>query len=64
VREKRQSDGCKQSIYFPGDMLAEIESEAKRLERSSSWVVVQCVKRGGLEHVTTLPGLDDVEAAE
>ncbi len=64
MREKRQPDGCKQSVYFPGEMLAEIESEAKRLERSSSWGVVQCIKRGGLEHLRSLPSVDEVEAAE
>jgi len=51
-------------VYFPGEMLEDIEREAKRLERSSSWVVVQCVKRGGLEHLMSLPSLDAVEAAE
>ncbi len=29
----------KQSLYFPGEMLTEIKEEAKRLERSTSWVV-------------------------
>jgi len=64
TRGKRQSDGCKQSIYLPGDMLAEISHEAKRLDRSLSWVVVQCIRRGGLEHLTALPTDADVEAAE
>lgn len=31
----------KQSLYFPGDMLAEIEAEAQRQDRSISWVVQQ-----------------------
>jgi uncharacterized small protein (TIGR04563 family) len=32
-------DKRKQSLYFPEDMLAEIQSEANRLDRSISWVV-------------------------
>lgn len=29
----------KQSLYFPEEMLREITAEAKRLDRSLSWVV-------------------------
>jgi hypothetical protein len=63
TRGKRQSDGKKQSIYFPGEMMDEIIAEAKRLDRSFSWVVTQCCRRGGLEHVRSLAG-DQAEAAE
>jgi uncharacterized small protein (TIGR04563 family) len=31
----------KQSLYFPEAMLAEIQREAERLDRSLSWVVQQ-----------------------
>lgn len=34
-------DMQKQSLYFPEEMLNEIKSEAKRLERSTSWVVTK-----------------------
>lgn len=34
---KRES--TKQSLYFPMEMLAEIRQEAKRLDRSLSWVI-------------------------
>ena len=34
----------KQSLYFPGEMLKEIKEEAKRLERSNSWVVAHAWK--------------------
>lgn len=63
TRGKRQYDGRKQSIYFPGEMMDELLAQAKRLDRSFSWVVTQCCKRGGLEHVKALPG-DRAEAAE
>ncbi|MGE0872998.1 MAG: TIGR04563 family protein [Kofleriaceae bacterium] len=33
------ADKRKQSLYFPEDMLKEIQHEAARLDRSLSWVV-------------------------
>ena len=33
------NDKRKQSLYFPEDMLAEVQAEATRLDRSLSWVV-------------------------
>ena len=35
------SDKRKQSLYFPEDMLKEIQHEAARLDRSLSWIVQQ-----------------------
>jgi uncharacterized small protein (TIGR04563 family) len=35
---------CKQSLYFPREMLDQIEAEAKRLDRSLSWVLQQLWK--------------------
>ncbi len=32
-------DSCKQSLYFPMEMLDEIRHQAKRLDRSLSWVI-------------------------
>jgi uncharacterized small protein (TIGR04563 family) len=32
-------DKRKQSLYFPEEMLAEIQTEATRLDRSLSWIV-------------------------
>lgn len=34
----------KQSLYFPGEMLKEIEEEAKRLERPVAWVITHAWK--------------------
>jgi uncharacterized small protein (TIGR04563 family) len=36
-----QADKRKQSLYFPEDMLKEIQHEAARLDRSLSWIVQQ-----------------------
>jgi uncharacterized small protein (TIGR04563 family) len=37
-------DKRKQSLYFPEDMLTEIQHEAGRLDRSLSWIVQQSWK--------------------
>lgn len=39
------ADKRKQSLYFPEDMLAEIQGEAQRLDRSLSWIVQQAWMR-------------------
>jgi len=39
------ADKRKQSLYFPEEMLAEIQSEAQRLDRSLSWIVQQAWMR-------------------
>ena len=39
-----QTDKRKQSLYFPEEMLTEIQHEAQRLDRSLSWIVQQCWK--------------------
>jgi uncharacterized small protein (TIGR04563 family) len=33
------SDKRKQSLYFPEEMLREIQQEATRLDRSLSWII-------------------------
>ena len=35
------ADKRKQSLYFPEEMLKEIQHEAQRLDRSLSWIVQQ-----------------------
>ena len=38
------TDHRKQSLYFPEEMLKEIELEAQRQDRSLSWIVQQAWK--------------------
>jgi len=38
------NDARKQSLYFPDEMLVEIQQQAARLDRSLSWVVQQAWK--------------------
>lgn len=51
-----KSDKRKQSLYFPEEMLKEIAEEARRLDRSLSWVVQRAWKMGK-EHVKKLPSV-------
>ena len=55
------SDDCcdkrKQSLYLPEDMLHEVQVEAKRLDRSLSWVL-QFAWKFGRKHVREIPDLE------
>lgn len=48
------SDKRKQTFYFPAEVLVEIQAEAKRLDRSVSWVAQRAWKRARKE-IKTLP---------
>jgi uncharacterized small protein (TIGR04563 family) len=50
-------DARKQSLYFPEEMLREIVAEARRLERSLSWVVQRAWK-GARAEIKKLPSTD------
>ena len=39
-----RSDKRKQSLYFPKEMLEEVAMEARRLDRSLSWIVQRAWK--------------------
>ena len=59
-----QADKRKQSLYFPEDMLAEIEAEARRQDRSLSWIVQKAWKIARKEimkypSVNEFPGEED-----
>lgn len=58
----RKSDKRKQSLYFPADVVEEMEKEAKRLDRSLSWVVQRAWKLAK-EEVRNLPTVNDIDAA-
>lgn len=53
------TDHRKQSLYFPEDMLGEIQREAERQDRSMSWIVQQAWKlaRGEMKRI---PSVNDV----
>jgi uncharacterized small protein (TIGR04563 family) len=52
------TDKRKQSLYFPEDMLNEIQDEATRQDRSLSWIVQQAWKIAR-EKVKSFPSVND-----
>ena len=44
----------KQSLYFPQDIIREIELEAQRLDRSMSWLV-QTAWKMARDEIATIP---------
>lgn len=53
------ADKRKQSLYFPEEMLREIQDEANRQDRSLSWIVQQAwrIARGEIKR---FPSVNDV----
>jgi uncharacterized small protein (TIGR04563 family) len=60
ARPKPERDKTKQSLYFPEDMLQEIQREAERLERPLSWVVQRAWTIARRE-IGALPRVEKVE---
>lgn len=57
------TDKRKQSLYFPEDMLKEIQDEANRQDRSLSWIVQQAWRIARTE-ITRFPSVNDVIGSE
>ncbi|GAB4564084.1 MAG: hypothetical protein Tsb0020_13840 [Haliangiales bacterium] len=62
------SDKRKQSLYFPEEMLKQIQEEAARQDRSLSWIVQKAWKIARREiqkypSVNDFPGLEDSKEA-
>tara|TARA_B100000674_G_C37267552_1_gene657421 strand:+ start:194 stop:379 length:186 start_codon:yes stop_codon:yes gene_type:complete len=53
------SDKRKQSLYFPEDMLKEIQEEATRQDRSLSWIVQKAWKIARTE-IQKYPSINDL----
>ncbi|MEM6732106.1 MAG: TIGR04563 family protein [Myxococcota bacterium] len=54
-----RTDKRKQSLYFPEEMLKEIQVEANRQDRSLSWIVQQAWKIARSE-IMRFPSVNDV----
>lgn len=52
------SDKRKQSLYFPEDMIEEISREARRQDRTMSWIMQQAWKIARSE-ITKYPSIND-----
>lgn len=57
------SDKRKQSLYFPEDMLKEIQEEAARQDRSLSWIVQKAWKIARKE-ILKYPSVNDFPGEE
>jgi uncharacterized small protein (TIGR04563 family) len=57
------TDKRKQSLYFPEEMLKEIQEEANRQDRSLSWVVQQAWKIAR-DRIKAFPAVNDVTGGE
>ena len=57
------SDKRKQSLYFPEEMLKEIQEEAARQDRSLSWIVQKAWKIARKE-ITRYPSVNDYPGPE
>jgi len=57
------SDKCKQSLYFPQDMLDEIVQESRRQDRSMSWIV-QRAWMIAREEIRKYPSINDFSSEE
>jgi uncharacterized small protein (TIGR04563 family) len=58
-----RTDKRNQSLYFPEDMLKEIQIEAKRQDRSLSWIVQQAWRIARNE-IMRFPSVNDHTDAE
>jgi uncharacterized small protein (TIGR04563 family) len=54
-----QTDNRKQSLYFPEEMLQEIQREATRQDRSMSWIV-QTAWKLARNDIKKMPSVNDV----
>ena len=52
------SDKRKQSLYFPEDMLKEIQDEATRQDRSLSWIVQKAWK-AARKDIMNIPSVEN-----
>jgi uncharacterized small protein (TIGR04563 family) len=57
-----KGDKKKQSLYFPTDMLEEMNTEAERQERPLSWIMQQAWKLSR-EKIMAYPGVEELDAA-
>ena len=61
--DPKRTDKRKQSLYFPEEMLKEIQAEANRQDRSLSWIVQQAWRLARGE-IMRFPSVNDVVGDE
>ena len=63
IKADPKSDKRKQSVYFPVDMLDEIQKEALRQDRTVSWIVQRAWKIAR-EEILLYPSINDPSGDE
>ncbi len=63
LADVKRTDKRKQSLYFPEEMLKEIQLEANRQDRSLSWIVQQAWRIARNE-IMRFPSVNDVVGGE
>ena len=58
-RMTQPTEKRKQSLYFPEEMLREIQEEATRQDRSLSWIMQQAW-RSARAQIAKMPGMEDL----
>jgi uncharacterized small protein (TIGR04563 family) len=58
-RMAQPTEKRKQSLYFPDEMLREIQEEATRQDRSLSWIMQQAW-RSARAQIAKMPGMEDL----
>ena len=57
------AENRRQSLYFPGEMLEELQGEAKRQDRSISWLIQQAWKLA-IPELKRIPSTTDYTIGE
>ena len=63
LKNDPKSDKRKQSVYFPVDMLDEIQKEALRQDRTVSWIVQRAWKIAR-DEILLYPSINDLSGDE
>ncbi len=58
AKSEAKTDKRKQSVYFPVDMLEEIQCEALRQDRTVSWIIQRSWKVAR-EEILSYPSIND-----
>jgi len=58
VKDKKDKEKRKQSLYFPVTMLEQMQHEAERQERPLSWLMQQAW-RLAMPQISSFPGVND-----
>ncbi len=58
AKSEAKTDKRKQSVYFPVDMLEEIQREALRQDRTVSWIIQRSWKVAR-EEILSYPSIND-----